>query len=459
MVVAKYLLSGEKLYGGIFSHHQPLMYVLSMIVQKITDPNSIYLLIKRHRELVAVWSILWSLFLIKKFKLTAAGFVIIYEILKFVLLGNLFLAESLAVYPVIYLTFLVLKREKLKEIQQFFAAVCFSFTTLLLSSVWPLLVVLAVFIYINNKSILKLKYLLPGIILPFIFVLPFISISGYFNDTVWVNYKYYIPYSGNMSLIDSFLSPFLLFFTKTSRGLAEFIQALVVVLAVYFVINFKKNKGLFLFIFISLGLANMHYTQPGLAYFRGFHSLIWVALLILFAVFSLSAVSEISRKYAILSFVLFAGVIYFLIQTSVLEGLFIQRDVGNDFYINYSRQFDSGEAVRIMKNKKDSLFVVPDEMLIHWQAGDVKHFSRFTFFYDWMEKTDDFKDEVHTLFQQSPPTFFYCDCKDMDIYELTQGYSRMKKHGEYTNLFVLPQKLEEITNKQKQDLIFLGYEI
>src|SRR3989344_1765887 len=63
LVLGKYLTRGEKLYSDLFSHHQPLAYIISAGIQKTTDPNSIALLIKRHREFLIVWSAIWLLLL------------------------------------------------------------------------------------------------------------------------------------------------------------------------------------------------------------------------------------------------------------------------------------------------------------------------------------------------------------------------------------------------------------
>src|SRR5258708_38435404 len=103
LVLGYYLTSGEKLYQDVFSHHQPFAYILSTAIQKKTQPTSVFLLIKRHREFMIFWSLIWGIFLLIRFRTLFIPILLIYELAKIYLFGNLFLADGLVVYPLLYL--------------------------------------------------------------------------------------------------------------------------------------------------------------------------------------------------------------------------------------------------------------------------------------------------------------------------------------------------------------------
>ncbi|MEJ2441813.1 MAG: hypothetical protein P8Y06_02755, partial [Patescibacteria group bacterium] len=212
MITGKYLLRGDKIYSDIFEQHQPISYIASAAVQKVTKPSSIFLLIKRHREFVILWSILWSVFLVYRFGLLGLGFSGIFESTKIFLLGNLFLAESLIVYPLVYLVaFALRKTKKLDSLDIFFLGLVFSFCTFLLAPAWPLITFLFLFLFIRDKLYKKWKMLLLGFMLVVLLILPFISVfPDYFRDIFLFNLKYYIPLERNglgfFSIIKSFFS-------------------------------------------------------------------------------------------------------------------------------------------------------------------------------------------------------------------------------------------------------------
>ena len=154
MVAAKYIVSGQELYKDIFEQHQPVPYVISAGLQKVVNPDSIFLLIKRHREFVIVWSAVWELAMVYSFGWVGLIFIFIYEFTKHYLFGNFFLAEALSIYPLVFLTgklLLLLKKPGLSGL--FFYGICFSFLTFTLAPIWPLLLFLFVLLIFKQKKI------------------------------------------------------------------------------------------------------------------------------------------------------------------------------------------------------------------------------------------------------------------------------------------------------------------
>src|SRR3989344_4430053 len=83
----KWILEGKKIYQDFFLQHQPLPTLMSAIVQKTTNPNSIFLLVKRHREFIFLYSFLFGALLTLRFGYLGLLITIAAELLKTALLG------------------------------------------------------------------------------------------------------------------------------------------------------------------------------------------------------------------------------------------------------------------------------------------------------------------------------------------------------------------------------------
>lgn len=467
-VVGNYLLKGEKLYVDIFSHHQPLSYFFSAFIQKATGPNSIFLLVKRHREAIIGWSAIWSFFLVFRFGMPAFFTVVIYELSKIYLLGNLFLVESLVVYPLMYLVGLVLvkRRNNLRNYELFFAGICFSMLAFLLATLWPLLLVLLfTFFYISHEK-RRGRFLFLGACLLTALVLLSIPIRDYFYDTVYINQKYYIPhaagYAGGGFTVKSFFTPVLsLFLTGNVTATLVMIRCVSLLLLFnLFLLIIKKKYYHLLLIFFLLGLANIRYIAPGSQEYAGFHLLPWFGLLLFIT--SLTSFKLIRNREERFLKIITISLLLLVLAVSVKYGrerLFVKRDINKDCYVNYSQQFSFGEAVKIMKKPNEKMFVAPDEMLIYWQA-DIDHAARFTYYYSWMTTVPELKSGVDDMFFNNPPTFWYFKNykNELGLADNLSNYHRMKKDGADTDLYILFKKKEDLTKEQRDRLSFYGFE-
>jgi len=224
IVLGNFLLKGEKLYLDLFSHHQPLAYVLSAGVTKITHPNSIASLIKRHREAVMIWSFIWSMILVLRFGYSAAFFVVVYELFKIFLLGNLFLSESLVVYPLAYLSFIGLERRVVKSIECILIGLLFGLTIFLLAPIWPLAFALMGIIFFGNRKKImnKIGFSLIGFLPVLILSFYFSGVRDYFFNVFYINFTYYIPKdrveSPLITIVRSFLTPLISFLPSEQTG-------------------------------------------------------------------------------------------------------------------------------------------------------------------------------------------------------------------------------------------------
>lgn len=469
IVLGHYLLQGEKLYSDLFSHHQPLAYMMSGGVQQVNETNTIFLLIKKHREAIIIWACLWSILLVIRFGWPLLVFIGFFEILKFFLLGHLFLSESIVVYPFVYLISWVSLKKNLYKGEIVFLGTCFVLSFFLLSPLWPVLIFLLLVVLYQTKYILKNAILLLiGAFPILLLMLQVITIKDYLYNAFFINFKYYIPIASQQNahttLFNAFLAPLIsLTMWQDRSATLQIIQ----IFSFLFLVNsilllMKKKINLIILIFIILGLANLRYVIPGTQSYSGFHILPWFAGLLVLDLISLQFVWSNYSKAWIKFVTVFLLLGAFLITLKeVNQSLFPKKDINKDYYINYSRQADIGQAIKIMKEESETLFVVPDEWLIYWQA-DIKHFSRMVNYYAWMSTVPEIKEPLHIKFLQEPPTYFYCDRCDFGYYGLEAFfplYSKVKKDGGETKLFVLKEKVKQISKEQADNLQFYNFEV
>src|SRR5579884_3106331 len=349
------ILHGQKIYKEQFSNHQPLAFVISAGIQKLTHPNSIFSLVKRHRQVMVAYAVVWSLILVSLFGLPSLVFVVIFELTKYLLLGDLFLPESLVVYPLIYLiSAAMIRKGKLKSFEFLLIGFFISVVFFLLSPLWPLLLVLTIYFFkISSKKV------------------------EYINQAIYINLFYFIPLTATdptaISFLKGFGAPLITLFSADFNSQifpVLWVLSLIFVLSVFRLIKEKRFKEAW-FSVMLLGLCNLRYIKPGLEYYEGFHLLPWYACLIFMdAIYIVELFKEKSLKVVKLAAVTSVVLVVGLALRSSTVGLFVKTDQQHDLYVNYSNQTTLGEAVRIMSEgkKDDSLFVAPDEWLIYWQS-------------------------------------------------------------------------------------------
>lgn len=462
----RYILEGEKVYKQFFSHHQPLTYIISAGVQKVINPNSIYLLVKRHREFMIAWSFIWVIFLILRFKIFFLP-LLIFEILKIHLLGNLFLSENLVVYPVIYLIGLVLNQGELTSKELIFVGFSVAFIFFNLLPLWGLVAVIILSLIYRQASKLRAAGLtiLGGLIL-FALTLPFIDLPGFFYQSIFINYRYYIPQTIEQpllwQLINAFTSPVTLIFNDKTSGtlLVSKILAIILILASVSLIKQKKIKkvcwGWFL-----IGITNLRFIEPGRESFSGFHLMPWLAVFIVvtfyLSLFSLTQSKERWRFY-LKTTLLFLIAASLVVSVKFSKALFTKRDIQTDFYVNYSQDVEIGEVIKILKSKTSKLFIAPAKSLIYWQ-GEVLHASPILYYYAWMEEVPEFKNPTHRLLKIDQPDFVFLERKGTNLEIYLDRYIEVSKHGTGRKLFIHPNIIESLTQTQKDALNFLEFKV
>lgn len=204
-----------------------------------------------------------------------------------------------------------------------------------------------------------------------------------------------------------------------------------------------------------LGLSNIRFISPESQYYSGFHMLPWYSTLI-FGSLMIAVDLWIKRNPIIIKavnlflVVLALGMSLFYAQTT----LFQKRDIQKDYYINYSGPTTLGEIVKIIKNPGDELFVSRDTWLVYWQS-DAEHLPKLFGYYVWLSGVDKSREAIIKIFENNPPTFFYCEnCIGSGLSKYTGKYQVVKKDGNKTDLYVLPARIKALTRLQHDQLSF-----
>lgn len=465
LVLGYFVLQGEKIYSDLFSHHQPFAYLISALFQLITQPKDIYSLIFEHRLFMIFWSLIWIGGLIWRFREKVIAPLFIFEISKFFLLGNLFLSESIAVYPIVYLVlFLIEKNIRVKKYEHGFVGLCVGLVAMLLAPMWPFLFFYTAFLYWFKKlSKHDIRNFLIGFFIPIVIAIPFINLYYYFHNAFYINYKYYIPQSAEekmpMALIKAFLSPITIYlhrFDLQSSGLILQLIGVWFVGAIVGLIIERKWKILSVII-ILLTLANIRYYTPGLEYKAGFHEIIWYSLFILLSLyFGSEFIGNLLKKTNVV--IIGALVITMGISIWSTQSLFSIHNRQADFNKNYEAPLVFGQAIKAMGQPSDTLFVAPDEWLLYIE-GDVKNNNRMVNYYPWMSLVWEIHDYVEDNFSKNPPQFFYCDCDSQTVLSYSENYRQMIRNGALTPLWISKEKFNSLNGEQRDKLRALNFQL
>lgn len=283
---------GYKLYDSISTNHQPIPYLLSMVVQKVSQPVDVYSLISWHRMVIIAWSLGFSVLLVFRFGRKVIPFIIIFESIKYFTLGNVFVGESLVAYPLVYwfISFFELMVDDVFFNEDFLLGVLSSLIVFLMLPMGLPLFVLTLLRYYFSKGKGLFKYLL-GSLIPMIVVFLFVSPVDYFRETVVNNFSYAIPVISEVNSVSDFFQLFTLpistYFTERSM-LNNWIS--------YFsffwwfsilMMSVKRKSKLvlsWLILFVLWGMTNTRNLMPDVMYYEAFHLTPWLAVGIMMAI-------------------------------------------------------------------------------------------------------------------------------------------------------------------------------
>ncbi len=442
-LLGKFLTRGSFLYSDLFSHHQPLGYVISAFVQTVTKPETIFQLVGAHRAFIFAWAAIWTVVAGLYFGNQILVFTIVYEVAKRAIFGDQFLSESLAVYPIVFISSFLLTKKEVTKITAFLIGLAFSTAGVLLLPTWPMLGFLFISFAISQRSDLRriVPYIVLGVVFPILVTLKFINIGEYFHNSFYINNAYYLKYGVNSSegiRLMAFITPAVAILKESAGN--NFLQLIKIFSGLWFVVLVwlfsKKYIFKAAFIILLLGLANIRYVEPGKMFFQGFHSIPWFAFLVLSVVWGIFQIRKLTSFKQSLNTLL---VIMVILSIWLMGQLSFER--GNKIYayeVSHARTINMANILGKISLPNDTLFVVPGDWLLYWSTN-IKPASSMLNYYGWMKNVPEIKERIDTLMTKNPPTFFYCidDCLAIGLDRYLEKYQEIKQQGMGTRLFVL----------------------
>lgn len=225
----------------------------------------------------------------------------------------------------------------------------------------------------------------------------------------------------------------------------------------------KRLRWIYIFSFLSLGLAAIRLIPPGTTFYAAYHMTIWYGLFYIIVLFQLLFITEIKKLY-ILSRILvglfFLGIIFFLLFTSSFLTEHIDRQ--NNFTTNYARFYTYGQVVKDLALPGNSIFVDSWDSLIYWQAGLPVAYP-YIFYYVPMSPFEVYTQARQTMFTKNPPTFYYAYDGETKYFSpgipksVQKDYIQLYNQNSNSGLYVYKKVVPNITVNQWKKVEELGF--
>ncbi len=460
-----FILKGKILYSEVFYNHQMLMAYISYGIQSLFHPINIYELVLRHRQFVLFFGFLFDLLLIMRFGIPAVGFVLLYELSKFYLFGDRFLAEGLIVYPLVYNAGLILQKLKNSALSQFDYIASSVFTWFVVFSREPYgpLAVIMFFFLLFGKPFVKRHIaliLFVALCAVTVFSQP---LSDYYFNVLTINRQVFFADTVGQSLgftriAHAFLYPAMVFFGgewNIFRWYLIGLSSIFLLSILYYLVGLRKFfYGVV--IFFLLGVANLRADFPGKVFYEAFHMLVWFGMFVFVTCILVHDLSK--RKEKIPSLLGKLGIVGILglVCYMILSPQSYTHEIADphiDLLNNYGKEMQVGEVVKALAKPQDTLFLDGFDDLIYWQAGILSPYP-YAWYTSFMPQFERYRVAREEMFRSSPPDFYYGSCpKESITFRIVpefakKDYVRLLKEGKPSCLWVRIDKVSAIHDLQ-----------
>lgn len=481
MVAGYYMAKGQKLYADIFSHKQPMPAVFSALINKIFKPGSLFLFVKRHREAVFLYSILWGLAFLYEFGLSGFIFSLSIELSKRFLLGDLFLAESLVIFPLAFVIGYLWKLSLGESVSYVLKRYLFLFSLVLipfqLFTLIPLTTIIIFYLLLKEKFkkriVLPLVLILAALVLAF---LPFVSYVDYFTNTKYAIATHYLEDAVSQGFSQlfyfSFLKPVAALVSPIKGEFGSFIRVLSGIYLLSFIYLLFKEKGkraFLLFSFFLLGTTGLRLTFPQAALYEGFHGFPWFSAIIFLIIIQLKQVILLNWRPPKRRIIMTIG-IALIILLIFSSGQFLLRDYfrpvnqQRDFLVNFSRFVGTGMVIKTLSASGDKLMVIPVEQLLYFESSLFPQ-NRFLYTYEWIFRNEKLKNELKKNLEENPPTFVYYDYSSVGddakalLDPIFVDYIQLRQGDSPSLLLIRRNKLDSLQPEQIEGIKELGFSL
>ena len=472
-----FLLKGHTLYSQIFFQHQPLMAYISYVLQKILHPGTLYKLVLYHRMTIVAAAFVFDLLLVYRFRLIGLGFAFIFELTKYYLFGSTFLAESIVIYPIVYvfgLTWEVLQKKKIADSDIWLGTFFTWFVIFMREPYIPTILILYAILLLPKRSAkTKISSVIVLLILSAIVVVG-LPLRDYLFEITTVNAVGVVAgevqraHLAGIGIISIFLYPIIILF----QGMLNYFRGVLVLLDLTFLLALftfiAKTKqwknGLILL--VILGIANIRLTPPGTIFFGAYHMLVWYGLFVFITMLLVSKLSTLKLHTAIrLPIMLLTILLGIFILLPANSLLWTKLDKQAVFTTNYGPYYTNGAVVQALADPQTTVFVDGWDSLIYWQA-DQKVAYPYLFYYLPMNNFTIYTNARTKMFKENPPEFVYTLCKrekNTLIVEETYGQNVKGNYDAFyfgkipTCLFIQKSKINTIPTTQWEKIKPFGY--
>lgn len=430
-----FITTGKHLYSEIFFNHQPIPAYVSALIQLIYHPTSIYELIYRHRMVLIGFFAISDAILVLRFGFPAFAFALLFETTKGFLFGERFLAESMIVYPLVYVFGIFWQ----KTVYRFEPIVVALATWFIVFSREPY-VLLALFLF--GMLMWQRKSSVAIILFLFLSIITIAShdLSAYWWNVVTVNAQ---AVKEGLSW-STFFYPVAIFFGG-QWNLFRWIEVVLSLLLLVALLRAGYKRAAL--VLTVLALSNIRPVEPGTIYYVAFHHLVYYALLIA----SLAYIGK--RSYLVIAPVILLAVL------SPQSYLHEKVDRAGQFGIGYGHYIMQGEIIKRLARSTNTVFLEQWDDLIYWQANLPSAYT-YSWYTSSMNAFPVYRSARDAMFQTNPPDFYYGQCgrvepgkkPDMTATSLPpflwDKYIRLTQGGTPTCLFVKKDLAAQISDER-----------
>jgi len=469
-----FIRQGKHLYSQIFFNHQPLAAYMSAFVQFVVHPQSLFELVKYHRIVALVFADICATFLIFRFGFPLFVSLTIFELTKFYIFGDRFLAEGMIVYPMIYLCLLVVQAVRKNTVyvwEYILAAICSWFIFWMREPFMPWSVIaFGILFVLQVRNIKKRKPLWIGLgifLLFHIVTVLLLPMKEYVFNVIVTNLQHEVavqPWTPGTVLQIIFYPVFVLFggFSNQFQTVLWIASGLFCLMVIYELL-WKKRFGLVFVLAILLAAANLRVVPVGSLYYDAFHMIPWYGM---FLCITATGVMDMWRDKKTKIFpLLFISIAGFVIGYTIVAPKSYMResiDTQTEFNNGYGNYFAKGEVIRLLAVPGDTMFVEMWEDPIYFVAS-LPSAYKYSWYTSIMPKFEIYQNARNEMFALYPPTFYAGACKKDDI-ESTflsekdkEQYVQLLNSGSPSCIYVRKSVVQRLTDDVSARIKIYGY--
>jgi hypothetical protein len=396
--------------------------------------------------------------------------------MKFYIFGDRFLAEGIIVYPMMYLTLLILYRFLGKIVRRWeyiLAALCSWFIFWMREPFIPWSgVAFLILLLLAYKEKKQRKHIFIAVIvfsLLHLITIMIFPIREYIFNVFTTNMQFEVSVQpwAVLTITQILFYPVFVVF----HGMGNLFQNTRYILSIIFFVEvgyeifWKKRHVAVAAVFFLLALANLRVVPVGTIYYEAFHMIPWYGIFIgITAVFIGDMWEDIkTRKISTLAI----GIVV----VTIVYGLFSSRsfiqdrvDTQLEFTTNYANYFAKGQVIKLLAKPGDTMFVEMWEDPIYFVAGvpTAYNYSWYTSIMPFFPKYQIAREE---MFQHNAPTFYVGACRDgeIDSFALSlkdkDNYIQLLNSGRPSCVYIMKNIIKRISTDQKKQIFMFGYEI